>query len=108
MYVAQETQVSITDAAAAVGVTARSVRRWISSGRLQAKGEGHRRTVRLEEARRVRDASQAMRVVDARDETAELRGRYEELRDRVRELEAALAEERRLNGRLEARLQDAA
>jgi predicted nucleic acid-binding Zn-ribbon protein len=58
--------------------------------------------VELEAVEAARDRSPGVRAANARDELAELRGRYQELRERIVALEAELAEERRRTGRLEA------
>jgi excisionase family DNA binding protein len=108
MFLAQEDQVGIKEAADAVGVSDRTVRRWVRQGRLEAKGSERQRKVLLADVRAVHAESHSIRAAQARDEVAELRGRCRELRERVQELERTLAVEQRRTGWLEAKLEQAA
>ena len=95
-----------TDAMSAVGiadhlgVAERTVRRWVAAGALPAERRGRALVISLRDAEQLRPP--VRRTPSA---GAELRGRYLELLERVRDLEVALAEERRRTGRLEARLE---
>jgi excisionase family DNA binding protein len=98
-----------------VGVTERTVRRWIESGRLNAEKRGRSFAIRLTDvehiiggsstSRATRRALQLEEFASQRDhETAELRGRYLEIKERLAQLEAELAAERRRAALLEAQL----
>ena len=106
-----------------LGVTERTVRRWIETGRLRAEKRGRSFQIRLEDANalapaptsgaRARESSRLLdaqveeleqlrhEVQAAREEAARFRGRYEEATERARHLEAALDFERRRALRLE-------
>jgi len=99
MFMAQEDMLTVREAAEALGVSDRSLRRWIASGLLNAEGSGRKRRVRLSDAYALRPTLQGPRRPN---ELAELRGRCDELREEVSRLEHALAEERRLNRWLSA------
>jgi excisionase family DNA binding protein len=96
--------VNAREAAEILGVAERSVRRWISTGRLPAVKEGRSFVIKLDEARSVHGQAAGVAVTRTRDELMQLRGRYAEIRERLRAVEADLAEERRRVGRLEAQL----
>jgi excisionase family DNA binding protein len=94
-----------------LGVTERTVRRWIERGELPAEKRGRSFLIRREDGERMRLGPLA-RVVDDRSsledlvahrdrELANLQGRYSELQERVRELERDLDTERRKSIRLE-------
>jgi excisionase family DNA binding protein len=110
-----------------LGVTERTVRRWIESGRLQAEKRGRCFQIRLDEAKaltpdrslgaRAREDSRRLgaqveeldalrRAVDAaREEAATVKGRYEELAERAARIEAELNFERRRAISLELQLE---
>ena len=90
--------------AVALGVTERTVRRWISGGRLSGERIGRSYAIRLSEAQRVRDAATGVVAINRVEQLAELRGRYDELTKRLEDIESRLADERRRNGFLEALL----
>jgi excisionase family DNA binding protein len=102
MFMAQEDTLTIREAADAIGVSDRSLRRWIAAGLLRAEGSGRKRRVRLSDAQALRPPEYGPSRLQKQGEVAELRGRCKELRDQVRRLEHALAEERRRNGWLSA------
>ena len=105
MFMAQDQAfVNAREAAEALGVAERSVRRWISSGLLPAAKRGRSFEIRLVDARRVHERSRGVATARVRDELMELRGRYAEIRERVQRLESELAEERQRASRLEAQL----
>jgi excisionase family DNA binding protein len=95
-----------------LGVTERTVRRWIERGELPAERRGRAFAIRREDgerlllgtfgARVVDDRSQLEDVATAKDrELAELRGRYLELQERLAHVEQELGAERRRAIRLE-------
>lgn len=95
-----------------LGVTERTVRRWIERGDLHAEKRGRVFAIRREDGERILLGEFGSRVADARTqledgsaakdrELAELRGRYLELQERAERLEEELAAERRRVIRLE-------
>jgi excisionase family DNA binding protein len=98
-----------------LGVTERTVRRWIKSDALPAEKRGRSYVIRREDGERMRlgalgqvvdDRSSLERVLAERErEFAVLQGRYAELQERNRGLENVLHEERRRAALLEARLE---
>jgi excisionase family DNA binding protein len=98
-----------------LGVTERTVRRWIERGKLTGEKRGRAFLIRREDGERMRlgglgqvvdDRAQFERLLAERDrELAVLEGRHAELQDRNRNLEAVLHEERRRAALLEARLE---
>jgi excisionase family DNA binding protein len=95
-----------------LGVTERTVRRWIERGELPAERRGRAFAIRREDGERIRLGAFGSRVADARAlledgsaakdrDLAELRGRYLELQERVERLEQELDAERRRVIRLE-------
>jgi excisionase family DNA binding protein len=98
-----------------LGVTERTVRRWIERGELHAKKHGRSFVIRREDGERLRlgglgqvidQRSSLTHVLAERDrELAVLEGRYAELQERSRKLESVLHEERRRAALLEARLE---
>ena len=87
-----------------LNLSERTVRRWIVSGRLRAEKRGRAFIIDLDDAERVLLSSRSGTAHRARDEIAELRGRYAELQERFHKLEDDLAEERRRVGWLQANL----
>lgn len=94
--------------AALLGVSDRTVRRWVSAGEITGVRSGRYLLVDLEEAQAQRAKSSLGRVANRREELAELRGRCEELRALVDRLESQLAAERRRAIQLELTLRDRA
>lgn len=98
-----------------LGVTERTVRRWIERGELAAEKRGRSFVIRREDGERLRlgglgqvidERSSLTHVLADRDrELAVLEGRYAELQERNRHLEDVLHEERRRAALLEARLE---
>ena len=98
-----------------LGVTERTVRRWIERGKLTGEKRGRSFVIRREDGERLRlgglgqvvdERSSLAQVVAERErELAVLEGRYAELRERNRNLEEMLNEERRRAALLEARLE---
>jgi excisionase family DNA binding protein len=98
-----------------LGVTERTVRRWIERGELTAEKRGRAFLIRREDGERMRlgamgrvvdDRSSLERALGERErELAVLQGRYAELQERSRSLEDVLHEERRRAALLEARLE---
>jgi excisionase family DNA binding protein len=98
-----------------LGVTERTVRRWIKNGELPAEKHGRSYTIRREDGERMRlgglgqvvdERSALAQLLAARDrELAVLEGRYSELQERNRNLEDVLHEERRRAALVEARLE---
>ena len=98
-----------------LGVTERTVRRWIKSGALAAEKRGRSYSILREDGERmclgglaqvVDDRSSLERLLARREhELAVLEGRYAELQERNRHLEDALHQERRRAAALEARLE---
>src|SRR5712691_3267930 len=98
-----------------LGVTERTVRRWIERGELPAEKRGRSFVIRREDGERMRlgplaqvvdDRTSLARQLLERDlELALLRGRYAELQDRARKLEDVLHDERRRAARLEVELE---
>jgi excisionase family DNA binding protein len=98
-----------------LGVTERTVRRWIERGELAAEKRGRSFVIRREDGERLRlgglgqvidERSSLTHVLAERDrELAVLEGRYAELQERNRHLEDVLHEERRRAALLEARLE---
>jgi excisionase family DNA binding protein len=103
---------SAQEIAEELGVTERTVRRWVAAGLLHASRRGRTFQISLEEARALHDGSNAGRssrrraaVGELAEELAELRGRYLEARDRIAELELGLTTERRRAAQLEVLLE---
>lgn len=104
---------SAQDVATHLGVAERTVRRWIAGGDLAAEKQGGQFAIRLEDVEaldriggRIRRERQQVEDTAARDRAyAELNGRYLELKERVRDLELELAEERKRAARVEAELE---
>jgi excisionase family DNA binding protein len=98
-----------------LGVTERTVRRWIERGELAADKRGRSFVIRREDGERLRlgglgqvidDRASLTGVLADRDrELAVLEGRYAELQERNRSLEDVLHHERRRAALLEARLE---
>jgi excisionase family DNA binding protein len=98
-----------------LGVTERTVRRWIERGELPAEKRGRSFVIRREDGERLRlgalgqvaeERSSLAHVLIERDrELAVLEGRYAELQERNRNLEDILHQERRRAALLEARLE---
>ena len=98
-----------------LGVTERTFRRWIERGKLTGEKRGRSFVIRREDGERLRlgglgqvvdERSSLAQVVAERErELAVLEGRYAELRERNRNLEEMLNEERRRAALLEARLE---
>ena len=98
-----------------LGVTERTVRRWIERGELPAEKRGRSFVIRREDGERLRlgglgqvidDRASLTGVLADRDrELAVLEGRYAELQERNRSLEDVLHHERRRAALLEARLE---
>jgi excisionase family DNA binding protein len=86
-----------------LGVSERTVRRWVHVGLLGATRRGRSFEISLSDARRLVPEARQRRPA-AGDELAELRGRYSEVVTRLERIEAELAAERRRNGQLEAQL----
>ncbi len=97
-----------------LGVTERTVRRWIERGELDAEKRGRSFVIRREDGERMRlgsfghvlDKHSALEdLLAVRDrELAKLQGRYDELREYVARLEQQLDAERRQVVRLEVEL----
>lgn len=98
-----------------LGVTERTVRRWIKSGELPAEKHGRSYVIRREDGERMRlggfvqvvdDRVALERLLSERErELATLQGRYAELQERNRLLEDVLNDERRRAAIAEARLE---
>ena len=94
-----------------LGDAERSVRRWIASGQLPAKKIGRSFAIRLDQAEEVAGLAARKRAAAREEERdreaalAELRGRYQELKETVDRLHHELAEERRRAARLEVELE---
>jgi excisionase family DNA binding protein len=98
-----------------LGVTERTVRRWIERGELPADKHGRSFVIRREDGERLRlgglgqvvdERSSLAHVLAERDrELAVLEGRYAELQEHNRNLEDVLHHERRRAALLEARLE---
>src|SRR5687768_187115 len=98
-----------------LGVTERTVRRWIERGKLPGEKRGRSFMIRREDGERLRlgglgqvvdERSSLAQILAERDrELAVLEGRYAELQDRTQALENVLHEERRRAALLEARLE---
>jgi excisionase family DNA binding protein len=101
-----------------IGVTERTVRRWIKEGDLPAVKQGRSYLIRRENAEKMRlgelgqvvdeRAALAERVSALERELAVLQGRYAEVHERNRDLEDVLHQERRRAALAEARLELAA
>jgi excisionase family DNA binding protein len=96
--------VTARQAAEALGVTERTVRRWIENGRLPAKKVGRSFRIALDDAVRAHATSRAGARPPAVVELAEIRGRYAELQSRLQAVEEQLAREQRRVGALESEL----
>jgi excisionase family DNA binding protein len=99
-----------------LGVTERTVRRWIERGELPAEKRGRSFAIRREDGERMRLGAFGTRVADDRShvegvaaerdrQLAELQGRYNELQERATRLEQELNLERRRSIRLEMELE---
>lgn len=98
-----------------LGVTERTVRRWITNGELPSEKRGRSHLIRREDGERMRlgplgqvvdDRSLLERALAERErELAVLEGRHAELQERNRYLEDVLNDERRRAALLEARLE---
>jgi excisionase family DNA binding protein len=97
-----------------LGITEKTVRRWIEAGRLEAAKVGNAYSIRLSEAEEVFRGSRAgrgaaasstleQRVDELRQEVVEWQARYREVREREERLEAQLREHQRQIARLEVR-----
>ena len=87
---------SAKQAARELGVSERTIRRWIAAGDLPATKRHGAFVVDLDEARQVLSVSRAGRSIEQSD----LHGRYAEVCDRLEKCERDLAEERRRSERL--------
>jgi excisionase family DNA binding protein len=101
-----------------LGVTERTVRRWIERGVLPAEKRGRSFVISREDGERLKLGTLGTRVADDRSQLeelaaerdrqlAELRGRYRELQARVAHVERELNAERRRSIRLELELEGA-
>ena len=101
-----------------LGVTERTVRRWIERGVLPGEKRGRSFVIRREDGERLKlgtlgprvanDRSQLEELAAERDrQLAELRGRYKELRERLAQVEQELNAERRRSIQLELQLEGA-
>lgn len=101
-----------------LGVTERTVRRWIERGLLAAEKRGRSFAIRREDGEHLKlgmlgnrvaeDRSQLEELAALRDrDLAELRGRYKELQERIARIDRELADERRRSARLELELEKA-
>jgi excisionase family DNA binding protein len=98
-----------------LGVTERTVRRWIKTGDLQAVKQGRAYLIRREDGERMRlgelgpvvdeRSALARQLTERERELAVLEGRYAELQERNRKLEDVLHQERRRAALVEARLE---
>lgn len=98
-----------------LGVTERTVRRWIKDGSLPAIKQGRSYVIRREDGERIRlgemgpvvdeRSTLALRLAERERQLAVLEGRYAELQERNRALEGILHDERRRAALLEARLE---
>jgi excisionase family DNA binding protein len=102
------TRLSARETAEAIGVTERTVRRWIRDGSLPALKRGRAFQIDLEAALAVYESRRRLSRPPATLELAELRGRCQELRLRVEELEQKLADAHRHAGLLQAQLREQA
>jgi excisionase family DNA binding protein len=108
---ADDPVVTAQELATELGVHERSVRRWITQGKLHAKKRGNAFAIRRSDAETLVGTSLSRRVA-SRAATADrevefllLQGRYQELCERVEALERELADERRRSARLELQLE---
>jgi excisionase family DNA binding protein len=105
---------SAQEAADHVGVTERTVRRWISSGTLRAEKIGRSFAIHLDDLEALggiaRGRAQSAKLVEREREAAfhELQGAYNQLRELYDLAQQELAAERRRNARLEVQLEQAA
>jgi excisionase family DNA binding protein len=99
-----------------LGVTERTVRRWIERGELPAEKHGRSFLIRREDGERMRLGAFGSRVANDRShleelgaerdrQFAELQGRYKELQERLARVEQELNSERRRSVRLEMELE---
>jgi excisionase family DNA binding protein len=99
-----------------LGVTERTVRRWIERGLLPAEKRGRSFVIRRDDGERLKLGRLGTRVADDRSQLeeltaerdrqlAELRGRYKELHERMAHVEQELNAERRRSIRLELELE---
>jgi excisionase family DNA binding protein len=104
---------SAQEIAARIGVTDRTVRRWIKSGELSAKRTGRAYEIDLEEARSLaplsstghrRSSELAAALSKQERDYALLEGRYIELKEQYDKLERTLVTEREKRVELETRL----
>jgi excisionase family DNA binding protein len=111
--VADDTLLTAQEVARELGVADKTVRRWIETGRLDARKRGAVYAIRLVDALEAaggrtskNKAATLEAAVEHQREVAELRGRYLEAKDRIATLEAQLEQERgaRIALELQARL----
>jgi excisionase family DNA binding protein len=116
-----EEQIDVMNAqtlATHLGVTERTVRRWIERGLLAAEKRGRSFVIRREDGERLKLGTLGTRVADDRSQLeelaaerdrqlAELRGRYNELKERMARVEQELNAERRRSIHLEVELEGA-
>jgi excisionase family DNA binding protein len=98
-----------------LGVTERTVRRWIKGGDLPAEKHGRSYRIRREDGERMRlgglgqvvdeRSTLAQLVAEREHELAVLQGRYTELQEQNQRLEDVLHQERRRAALLDARLE---
>ena len=102
--------------AAHLGVTERTVRRWIERGSLPAEKRGGTFVIRREDGERARFSALGAQIGDqrreleielarVREELSELRGRYAAAAERLAEVERSYDNERRRSARLELELE---
>jgi excisionase family DNA binding protein len=94
--------VNAREVATELGVTERTVRRWVSAGRLDAQKEGGRFVIDLDAARGAYSRSRPGRSTEGSIKLAELRGRYLEVCARLAQAENQLVQERLRADRFEA------
>ncbi len=99
---------SATAIADEIGVAERTVRRWVTQGRLTATRSGRELAIDLDEARAVKLRSRQGRVSLREQQHAELRGRYLELKEQIQRLEEELTWERAKRLEAELRLRSTA
>lgn len=96
------------EVAEVLGITERTVRRWIQAGQLPAEKRGRAFQIHLDDARPLLHKSVGIRRAREQVRLAELSGQYRELQRRVADLERQLARERRQSGQLMERLRQLA
>jgi excisionase family DNA binding protein len=95
-------KLSAREASARVGVSERTVRRWIAIGHLDATRRGRSFAIDLEAL--LRAAAEFGHELSEESDVQLLRGRCLELRDQLSRLEAALRTEQQANADLRAQL----